>query len=82
MLKPFNKSLYACFNKIRVKDRVNVYDIDILMKKKADILKKNSLSVEDLVKIQDLDMIITKECENKEYKKLVNILGSLEKGNN
>ena len=74
--------MYACFNKIRVKDRVNVSDIDILLKKKADILKKNSLSVEDLDKIQDLDMIITKECENKEYKKLVNILGSLEKGNN
>ena len=36
------------------------------------------MSVEDLDKIQDLDMVKTKECENKEYEKLVNILGSLE----
>ena len=77
--KVFQKSLHACFRKIRVKDRVKVSNIVILMNKKKDILKKDNLCVEDTESINYLDMMITEQCENQEYEKLVNIVGSLEK---
>ena len=76
--KVFQKSLHACFRRIRVKDRVKVSNIDILINKKKDILKKDNLGVEDTENINYLDKMITEQCENREYEKLVNIVGSLE----
>ena len=42
--KVFKKSLYACFRKIRIKNKQNNSKIDLLMNNKRKILKKKNLT--------------------------------------
>ena len=74
----FTKSLYECFKKKRIVDKVKLSKIDILINTKKDLLRKKLLNKEDLTKIEDLDVKINQECENQEYDKLVKVLGSLD----
>ena len=74
----FQKALQANFRKIRHKedDNSHLSNVDLLMNKKKDILKKKVKNQKDLEDMEMLDKEITKECEEKEWEKLNNILGS------
>ena len=77
--KVFNKCMHACFRKIRVTETEKKKSkLDILMQNKKNILKKKEISKEDNDKIELLDKEITLACEDKEWEKLVKVLGSLE----
>ena len=52
--------------------------IDILMEKKRTILKKKLIDQDDTDEIERLDGEISEECSDKEYDKIVDILGGLE----
>ena len=71
--------MHACFRKIRVTETEKKKSkLDILMQNKKNILKKKEISKEDNDKIELLDKEITLACEDKEWEKLVKVLGSLE----
>ena len=75
----FQKTLHACFKKVRVKNKENILSpIDKLMKEKSDLIKQKNLSITDKEKVIVLDEKINKACEEKEWEKLVKVLGSLE----
>ena len=73
-----DKSINACFRKIRVKERVDKSNIDTLMAEKKVILKQKKLSREDENKIDEIGTLITHEIAEKEYTKLSKVLGDLE----
>ena len=75
----FQKALYACFRKVRVTDREQKPSIiDELMNEKKNILKqKNSKSEEEEI-IEKIDSLISNECSEREFNKLVKVLGELE----
>ena len=76
----FRKSLFACFRKVRLTENVlKPSKINDLINEKKMLLKQaklNSDSVED--KIEVIDQLISKECEDKEYEKLVKVVSELE----
>ena len=76
----FQKALHANFRKIRhiEDDNSHLSNVDVLMNKKKDLLKKKVKNQKDLEDMEMLDKEITKECEEKEWEKLNNILGSLD----
>ena len=80
--KKFNKCMHACFRKIRVttKER-KLSKLDILMKKKKEIMKKKHLGKIETEKLELLDIEISLACEDREWEKLVYVLGSLETEN-
>ena len=59
----------------------NISNVDLLMNKKKDILKKKTKSPIDIEDIELLDNEINKECEEMEWKKLNTIIGSLDSPN-
>ena len=82
--RKFNKAINACFRKVRIKPNIphKKSKIDELMMKKKTILRKNKLSVEDENDIDQIDSEITDEIAEKEYKKLEEVLGDLDKETN
>ena len=75
----FQKSLYACFRKIRVKNVEPKHSkMDVLMNEKKKISKKKIISEDDKEKLDDIEKQVSKECSDKEYDKLVKVLGELE----
>ena len=77
--RQFKKSLHANFRKVRIKDNTDrkPSDIDILMNKRKVILQKRKLNPKDLKDIEVIENEISIECEDREFKKLHNVLGSL-----
>ena len=77
--RQFKKSLHANFRKVRIKDNTDrkPSDIDILMNKRKVILQKRKLNPKDLKDIEVIENEISVECEDREFKKLHNVLGSL-----
>ena len=77
--KKFQKALHSCFRKIRITNREKkLSKLDLLMKEKKEIIKKRKLGEYDKEIIDEIDRKIGEECEDKEWKKLMNVLGSLE----
>ena len=78
--RQLQKALHASFRKIRYKenDQKKMNHIDVLMNAKKDILKKKNPNLKDKNDIELLDKDITVECEEKEWKKLTEILGNLD----
>ena len=81
--RQFQKSIHANFRKNRHKmdDTSNISNVDFLMNKKKDILKKKKKSPIDIEDIELLYNEINKECEEMEWKKLNTIIGSLDSPN-
>ena len=81
----FQKSLHANFRKVRISEhkRKNPSKLDMLMNKKKIILKKKNILPQDLKDKEEIDSSIGQECEDRELKKLKDVVGSLEtkKGN-
>ena len=76
------KALHACFRKIRVtENEKKMSNIDILMMEKKDILKKKHKNKNDIEKLKLLEKDISDACEDREWSKLVKVLGSLETKN-
>ena len=68
--------------KIRVTDKERkMSGLDVLMKKKKEIIKKKILCEKDKDKLEVLVKEISLAYENREWEKLTNILGSLETEN-
>ena len=77
--KNFQKALHSCFRKIRVTNGgKKMSKIDLLMKEKKDILKKKKLNEVDKKTIDKIDEHLQEACEDREWEKLVKVLGSLE----
>ena len=76
----FNKALHASVRIIRVKSdsEGKQSKMDILMEEKKQLLKRKVISLEEKQRIINIAEEITKECEDKEYNKLVKTLGQLE----
>ena len=77
------KSLYTCFKRVRVVEAdPKLTHIDDLMTDKKDLFKqKNFLSTDDFEdKLDILENKISQECANKEFDKLVKVVGELETG--
>ena len=74
----FDKSINACFQKIRVKDNVNKSVIDSLMEEKKVILKQKVVSTENQKKIEEIEQRITKEISESEFEKIKNVIGELD----
>ena len=80
----FQKALYACFKKVRLTEfEPKPTQIDNLMNLKKQLLKEKQqmlpFSSEDLDnKLEDIDKQISEECSNKEFEKLVNVVGDLD----
>ena len=68
--------MHANFRKVRVKEDKDkkLSDLDIMLNKKKNILKKKHLSTIDLKDIEDIEKEISIECEDKEFEKLQNVL--------
>ena len=77
-----DKSINACFRKLRVKERVVKSSIDMLMAEKKVILKQKKLSKEDEKKINEIETSITNEIAEKEYQKLSKVIGKFESETN
>ena len=78
--RQFKKSLYANFRKVRISEN-KIRDpskLDILMDKKKTILKKKNLLPQDMKEVEEIDCSISRECEDRELKKLKDVVGSLE----
>ena len=77
--KKFIKALHASFRIVRVtnNERKMTY-IDLLMKQKKELLENKHIDKEGKIKIDALDVQITKACEDREWDKLVNVLGKLD----
>ena len=52
--------------------------MDYFMNKKKTIIKQKNISSEDEEQIDNIDMLISSECSDREYEKLVKVLGELE----
>ena len=65
----FDKAIYACFRKIRVKEKVKMSLIDNLMQEKTWILKKKNISEENERRVEDIEQLITNEIAEKEFGK-------------
>ena len=75
----FQKALYACFRKVRVTDTgKNPTKIDELMDEKKNILKQKQITSEEEENINKIDSLISNECSDREFQKLVKVLGELE----
>ena len=75
--RKLNKSIHACFRKVRLKEK-EPSNIDILMNEKQGLLKKKKKSEADLEKIGEINLAITEQCEDKEFEKLTKALGDLD----
>ena len=74
--KLFEKALHACFRKLRSTNRdKKTSKINILMKEKTDLIKAKSNNKERII---DLEKDISEACQEREWAKLVEVLGSLE----
>ena len=73
-----DKSINACFRKIRVKEKFNKTNIDTLMEEKKMILKQNKLSIEDEKKVEEIEKLITHEIAEKEFNKLKEVVGDFD----
>ena len=80
--RKFDKAIVACFQKIRVTNKVKEKKspIDELMNEKKFILKKSKVTMEDLRKVDEIEKRITKEIEDKEFEKIKKVLGDMETG--
>ena len=75
----FQKALYACFRKVRVTDtEKKPTKIDELMNERKNILKQKNNTSEEEERITKIDSLISNECSNREFEKLVKVLGELE----
>ena len=75
----FKKSLYACFNKVRVSDdEPEATKIDALMNERKKISKQKTISEVEEDKLDEIEKQITDECSNKEMEKLARVLGKLD----
>ena len=72
----FKKSLHACFRKVRRNESDSKPSkINNLINEKKQLLKQASLSPHEVVdKVEVIDQMISKECEDKEFEKLVNVV--------
>ena len=77
-----NKSIHACFRKIRLRDSRKETDIEQLMNVKRNILKKRNISREEEEKVENIDKQITREIADKELEKLVRVTGELDEETN
>ena len=74
--KLFNKALYACFRRIRIPSKEKkVSEIDVLMEEKRKVIRKKN---HDIKIVEELDKQLSEACEEREWEKLVKVLGSLE----
>ena len=77
--KRLQKSFHACFRRIRVGDnKKKLSFMDHLMNEKKEIVKSRHPNKEQLDRLENINEQIKDECENMEWEKLVNTLGSLE----
>ena len=74
----FEKSINACFRKIRVKEKVKLSVIDTLMEEKKVILKQKVVSNENQRKVEEIEQIITKEISEKEFERIKTVIGEFE----
>ena len=72
-----NKSINACFRKIRIKEK-EPSELDKLMNEKREIIRNKLKSEDDMVKLDNLNKAITNQCEDKEFEKLQKVLGEIE----
>ena len=75
--RKLNKSIHACFRKVRLKEK-EPSKIYILMNEKQGLLKKKTKSDADLEKIEEINLAIPEQCEDKEFEKHTKALGDLE----
>ena len=73
-----DKSINACFRKIRVKEKDDKSNIDKLMDEKKVIMKQKTISKQDVQKVEEIEKSITNETAEKEFQKLNKIIGDFE----
>ena len=72
------KALHTSFIKIKIKDdKKKQSKVDSLIKRKTTLLKKKNLDDKDKAEIDKLNDHIIDECEDMEYKKLTQVVGSI-----
>ena len=73
-----DKSINACFRKIRVKKTVDKSNMDKLMLERKVIMNQTIKSKEDVMRVEEIEKSITDEIAEEEFKKLNKILGEFE----
>ena len=73
-----NKSIHACFNKIRLTKNKEDSNLDKLLNEKKEILKKKNKTEEDERKVKDIEQELTDEIADKELEKLITVTGELD----
>ena len=78
--RQLNKSINACFKKIRLKENNSkeASKIDKLIDEKKEILKRKTITQEDIIRIENIEKDISNECEDKELEKLEKIMSEIE----
>ena len=74
----FDKSIHACFRKIRVKEKPKRSKIDSLMEEKSQILKQKVITEENKIKVEEIEQHITQEISEKVFEKLKTVIGEFE----
>ena len=73
-----DKSIHACFKKIRVNQKTKRSKIDTLMDEKSLILKQKIVTEENKRKVEEIEQNIIKEISEKEFEKLKTVIGEFE----
>ena len=73
-----NKSIHACFKKIRTTNKKDDTKLDKLLNEKKGILKKKKIYEIDEQRVEEIDKELTEEIADKELEKLVKVTGELE----
>ena len=75
-----NKSINACFKKIRHKENntKEASKIYKLIDERKEILKRKTITQEDIIRIENIEKDISNECEDKELEKLEKIMSEIE----